>query len=174
MSEREDSELSKAIVCNEIVYRSRPNDDSAFRDMEAIFAKLNEFLINTKKVDRDRVNQWMVWFWESQCSDVFKAYINILELWGYPYEWRQIVDTRGRPAILVLHEGEPAACIGESEIRFVSGRPHRFSVDIGGGSWHFDFAEPQLVINAKGPVDADPESEYVWQKTVIGQRRPMH
>lgn len=80
--------------------------------------------------------------------DVFKAYLNVLEYWGYPYSWQSIKDARHLDAgIVLLVNGKPSHCIAEEDVGEITGRPHAFSVwmngvnkgerRIGGGNWHF-------------------------------------
>jgi hypothetical protein len=165
LSEQEYRKLVSAMIASDIVSLDGHQNRKALQEREAHFSKLNRFLLQAKKDRLDDVQRWIGVSWERNCLNVLKAYINVLGTWGYPYEWQQISDARGDPAILVLHDGKPAACMREADIRFIQGRPYRFSADIGAGAWRFDLSEPHLVIVAK--TSSDDGSDPVWQETAI-------
>lgn len=87
--------------------------------------------------------------------DVLKAYINVIESWGYLFSWQIIKDALDtEAALLVLTDGRPSHFIVEYDVREVNGRPHEFSIWMngkggvgteterrGGGNWHFHYED---------------------------------
>jgi hypothetical protein len=69
---------------------------------------------------------------------VIAAYLNVLELWGFKYAWRSIVDGANSPALLLYRNGEPKYCLTQSEVDYVQGKPYHFSIMTKRTAWQFD------------------------------------
>ena len=69
---------------------------------------------------------------------VLKAYLNILEFWGYGYSWKTVKDIRDKESIVILKNGAEIVVVNNGEIQYISGRPFKFEVSFKGMSWCFD------------------------------------
>jgi hypothetical protein len=159
LSEPEQRKLSSALTRRGIVSRSA---------REFCFAKINEYLVQDRK--QGGIDRWVGFSWDSQCLDVFKAYLNVLAYWGYDFTWKEIFDARCDPAIVVLRGGQPVHCVLEHDIIAIIGRPCRFAAHTYRAAWSIDVSEPQLVVTSRLKREDYREGEPIVRKCVVGSR----
>jgi hypothetical protein len=159
LTEAEQRKLSSALIRRGIVSRSA---------RKFYFAKINDYLVQEGK--QGGIDRWIGFSWDSQCFDVFKAYLNILAYWGYDVTWKEIFDARCDPAIVVLRGGQPVHCILQHDIIDIVGRPSRFAAHTYRAAWSIDVSEPQLVVTSRLKREDYREGEPMVRKCVVGSR----
>lgn len=123
-------------------------------EADAIFAKLNAYLVDLRANRFDQLDHWLeanlmkdrdgrvVREDDTRAANVMlspvKAYFNCLEHWGYGYRWEEIEDIRGEPALLVRREHRIPRVILQSEVEYIQGKPYRFSIQMRGSAWQFE------------------------------------
>jgi hypothetical protein len=159
LSEAEQRKLSSALTRSGIVSRYA---------REGYFAKINEYLVEEGK--KGCIDRWVGFSWESECFDVFKAYLNVLAYWGYDFTWKEIFDVRCDPAIVIIRGGQPVHCILQQDIIDIVGRPCRFAAHTYRAAWSIDVSEPQLVVTSRLKREDYREGEPIVRKCVVGSR----
>jgi hypothetical protein len=159
LSEAEQRKLSSALSRTGLA--NRPT-------REFCFAKINEYLVEEAK--QGGIDRWVGFSWDSQCFDVFKAYLNVLAYWGYDFAWKEIFDARCDPAIVVLRGGQPVHCILEHDIIDIVGRPSRFAAHTYRAAWSIDVCQPQLVVTSRLKREDYQDGDPLVRKCVVGSR----
>jgi hypothetical protein len=146
LSESENRAFSTALVKYSIVDWAGRSSSRTIEETNYYFEQINKFLVNMRENELSQIDKWIELDWCVDCLDVFKAYLNVLDYWCYPYSWQEIRDARDGRGILVMYGNTPEYCILETDVRWVRGRPYRFIADIKGASWTFDVERPELTI----------------------------
>lgn len=180
LSEAERQKFASARVSNRIVSvgesRNRASDD-----VEKYHQKISHHLAQLRKCDIERLNFWTTYYWRAGQNGVpvdtglrlLKAYLNVLEYWGYAVRWRDAYDAQGRLRLVVVSKSASKLdrivrtrqspfnhvvaphdqieyCVHQNDILRIVGRPHQFSMEVAGAMWSFDYNN--------GRVDITPEA----------------
>jgi hypothetical protein len=156
LSEAENGRLSVALVEDRVVTNAGRGKRASNADIR-LLQKVDAYLRAARDAAPEALDRWVKSKWtrsdaDAPMLDVLKAYINVLEGWGYPYTWQVIKDARDiEPATLLLAAGRASHFFLESDIREINGRPHEFSIwvdgrntasgRVGGGNWHFHYED---------------------------------
>ncbi len=137
------------------VHSTRPLGQATDADGRLLFAKIGRHLMEIREKDSHRFSEYVIPKWTSinvgtSMLNVFKAYINVLEGWGYQYHWQSIKNARDEDdGVLLLSRGTPTHRISPTDVKEIVGLPHDFSVwmngvgygheRIPGGMWRFNY-----------------------------------
>jgi hypothetical protein len=139
------------------IKRDRPPPRETIVKAKQLFTKMDKYLINARERQPGQFQRIIRHKWTradvtGPMLNVLCAYINVLEIWGYPYRWRIIKDARDwEEAVLLETNGRPSHFFREADIREINGLPQEFSIlvngvgygneRIGGGNWHFHYQD---------------------------------
>lgn len=115
------------------------NSSNASKEANRLLGLVSSFLS-----DSDDTQDLVLSYIEENASDAVKAYINVLEYWGFHYSWCDVVNSFSEPCLLIAHNGVHKLTFNCADIRFVQGRPFRFKMEGKGFSLSFDEEDKSL------------------------------
>ncbi len=83
-----------------------------------LLKQVSNYLENSR-----RASELVLVDFENDAFEATKAYINVLESWGYPYGWSTAVGHLNDPALVITVSSKPALILKKSELLYLQGRP---------------------------------------------------
>lgn len=166
--EQEIRELGLARVASGTLSMGGHPRTDAIEVRERLFSKVSEYLQTKVASSAGEAANWIEIDFQDNCFRALKAYLNILSIWNYPYDFFEIQDARGREAIVVTFDGAPANTICASDVRALNGRPFRFQATIPGGDWHFEESDGYLKIIQLLGMDERGPNGFRTRTVIVG------
>lgn len=193
LSEREASDLNIAIAFARMISSNKRNE-AAIKTRDILYKKVENFLANLCANDKNAADYWLESDWLMKDApygfepeNVLKAYINILNGWGYDVDWYDAKDARGDKGVLMImlrskvmesimalnaqsFNKKPYTdkfwehyAIRTSEISRVLGRPDRFRFELEGATWEFDALKSESISVNKRSSAGTLDSKFEYQ-----------
>ncbi len=152
----ERSELSRLLIADSIVSSGRRPERSA--RFLVLLKKVSDYL---ESLTADDPNSTLFEFLDKP-ADVLKAYLNILQYWGYGYSWQTVKDVWNNEAVLIQRDGILLVVVSYDDVQYIQGRPFRFEVRFKGLSWHFNEGQNKIGVLQRHNTGSGSELRERW------------
>lgn len=146
-------------------------NEEAVKKVEGYYGKLSRHLEATRETNPGLVKGLTEQAWDASNSDLdpdggvllLKAFLNVLEHWDYPFQWRDAYDVRGELLAIIVTKAPSHVdriknsmaaayrgavtktdhleyCVHSLDLLRVEGRPSKFVVEFANSIWRFSIS----------------------------------
>lgn len=152
LTEEEHKHLVLALMLSDIITEGRHNV-RASKEMDRLLKRVSDYLLSQRLSTIEEILCWRKPNFSKDCTKVLKAYVNIIESWGYPYSWVDGMDAQFRPGVILLSEVQPPIFFRDEDVMYIHGPPFHFEVSSTGMSWWFSTDSGRLKVLDRGKVE---------------------
>ena len=140
LGSKDKAELIRLMIADDVVGTSKSQERQS--RIAQLLEEVGRFLEESENCSGCVLSEF-----EKDAFDALKAYISVLEYWGLPYRWADVVTPQNEPAIIVFAKSRPRLTVMKSELMFLHGRPYRFVANFRGATLKFEGTDESLVLS---------------------------